>query len=57
MHLFICLPVLQHNIYLRNVNKVALFKRVIDRQEVKVRQPAQYAVYSSSLLQLLASPL
>ena len=31
---------LQHNIYLRNVNKVALFKRVIDRQEVKVCMPA-----------------
>lgn len=26
---------LQYNIYLRNVNKVALFRRVIDRQAIK----------------------
>ena len=41
---------LQHNIYLRNVNKVALFKRVIDRQEVKVCTLARHQI-----LQLLAS--
>ena len=41
-HPVMCPPCicLQHNIYLRNVNKVALFKRVIDRQEVKVCMPA-----------------
>lgn len=26
---------LQYNCYLRNVNKVALFRRVVDRQELK----------------------
>jgi hypothetical protein len=26
---------LQYNVYLRNVNKVALFKRVVDRQAIK----------------------